>query len=501
MNKFVSCDYFKSIEHKTVEHTTNSVNPKVVYSIQELFKELTIFDDMTISYHHHLRNGDHCVKMIVDYIKEQYDNNINIAASSIFPAHSAIVDLIELKRVNNIYCNYINGPVAKAVSNGKLNGKIYLHTHGGRDRAIESGDIKIDIAFLAASECDKQGNANGVNGKSAFGSIGYAMSDACYAKTKVIITDNLVDSIDVEELDRCNINQIYGNQVDYILVVDSIGDPSGIVSGTTQVTKNPVGLKIARDSAKLIEELGLIKDGISMQTGAGGASLAVAHYVSEIMRNKGVNGSFASGGITGYFTSMLEEGLFESLWDVQCFDLDAVKSLKNNSTHFAMSAGKYANPYNCPVVDKLDVVVLGATEIDLNFNVNVVTDSNNTLMGGSGGHSDTAYGAKLSIITTPLIKGRNPVVKDVCNTITTPGESIDVIVTERGIAINPRRLDLLDKLKNSKLNIVTIEELQRIAYNICGVPEVVSKSNVEIGYVVYRDGTIIDTLWRDADGI
>ncbi len=493
MNKFVSCDDFKNFERKLVSEHVNSNSPKIVYSFEELFSNLSVFDNMTVSYHHHLRNGDTCVNRLMSYIDDNLDISINIAASSIFPAHSDILKLINKGRVNDIYCNYINGPVAKAVSNGMLNGKIYMHTHGGRARAIEAGEISIDIAFLAVSECDKQGNANGINGKSACGSIGYAISDAKFAKTKVLITDNLVSG-EVKA-------HIEGKYVDFILVVDSIGNPSGIVSGTTQVTKNPVGLKIARDSANLADELGLIKDGISFQTGAGGTSLAVADYIKHIMSNRSIKGKFASGGITSYFTTMLNENLFEELWDVQCFDLDAIKSLSKNENHHFMSASKYANPYDNPVVNELDIVVLGATEVDLDFNVNVVTDSNNTLMGGSGGHSDTAYGAKLTIITTPLIKGRNPVIKNRVNTITTPGSSIDAIVTERGIAINPLRKDLIDKLSKSKLNILTIEELQNIAYDMCGVPESLEKSNQVIGYVIYRDGTCIDEIMGNKDGI
>ncbi len=470
-----------------IDEVTTNKPPVIVDSLESLFKHLNITDDMTISYHHHLRNGDKCVNMIVDYLDANYDAVINIAASSIFPAHNSILKLIVKNRVNNIYTNYISGEIASAVSEGRLNGKLYMHTHGGRARAIEAGEISIDIAFLAVSECDRQGNANGINGVSACGSLGYAISDAKYAKTKVLITDNLVDSVSNVAIDS--------KYVDYILVVESIGDSAGIVSGTTKVTTNPVGLKIARSAALLAKEVGLIKNGISFQTGAGGTSLAVADYIRQIMVENNVKGSFASGGITGYFTAMLDNNLFEELWDVQCFDLAAISSLAKNKNHHAMSASKYANPYDEPVVDKLDIVVLGATEVDLDFNVNVTTDSNNVLMGGSGGHSDTAFGAKLTIITTPLIKGRNPVVKNRVNTITTPGSTVDAIVTERGIAINPLRKDLLKLLENSKLNIVTIEKLQQIAFEMCGVPKDVEKSNLEIGEVVYRDGTVIDKLY------
>ena len=137
------------------------------------------------------------------------------------------------------------------------------------------------------------------------------------------------------------------------------------------------------------------------------------------MIKNNIKGSFASGGITGYFVNMMEQGLFDKLMDVQCFDIDAVNSYSKNANHFGMSASKYANPYDEPVVNNLDFVILGATEIDLNFNVNVTTDSYGNIMGGSGGHSDTAHGAKVSVITTNLIKSRLPIIKKE-RTIITP---------------------------------------------------------------------------------
>ena len=183
--------------------------------------------------------------------------------------------------------------------------------------------------------------------------------------------------------------------------------------------------------------------------------------------------------------------------DVQCFDLEAVRSYRENKKHYGMSSSKYANPYEEDVVvNKLDFVILGATEIDLNFNVNVTTDSKGLLIGGSGGHSDTAAGANVTIITTPLIKSRIPIIKEELTTISTPGEDVDVLVTERGIAINPKRTDLLDKLQNSKLNILPIEQLLEISYQYTGIPEPIKKSDKVIGVVEYRDGTIIDSIYK-----
>ena len=213
---------------------------------------------------------------------------------------------------------------------------------------------------------------------------GIRISDSWYdiCEEKVVVTDTLVDKLTITDIKK--------EYIDYVLIVDSIGDSKGIVSGTTQVTFDPIGLKIAKDATQLLYELGVIKNGFSMQTGAGGTSLAVASFVREKMLQEGIKGKMASGGITSYFVSMLEEGLIEEIRDVQCFDLEAIRSYKENEKHYLMSASKYANPYDNPVVNDLSFMILGATEIDLDFNVNVTTSSNGVIMGGSGGHSDAA---------------------------------------------------------------------------------------------------------------
>lgn len=461
---------------------------KLYNSLEEVLDKVELKDGITISFHHHLRNGDHVLNMVVDAIAKRGVKDITVAASSIFPVHSPLVQHIENGVVTKIVANYMSGPVAKAVSMGRLKYPAIMHTHGGRARAIESGDLHIDIAFIASPTCDEYGNVSGLFGKSACGALGYAVPDAEYADTVVAITDNLVP------YPNCpiEINQTY---VDYVVKVESIGDPKGIVSGTTQITKDPIGLKIAKMATDVMVASGLVKEGMSFQTGAGGISLAVAAELREIMKKQGIVGSFASGGITGYLVDMFREGLFRNLFDVQCFDLKAVESYASSHKHMRMSASMYGNPHNKgALVNNLDIVILGATEIDTNFNVNVTTASDGTIMGGSGGHSDTAAGAKLSIIVTKLTKARLPIIKDEVTTVTTPGESIDVIVTERGIAINPRRQDLIEKLKATNLPVMTIEELKEVAEKITGTPKAIDLSEEVVAVVEYRDGTVIDVV-------
>lgn len=461
---------------------------KLLKSIEEAIKKCGIKDGMTVSFHHHLRNGDYVLNLVMDEIAKQGIRDIKVAASSIFPIHAPLVKHIESGVVTGIYTNYMSGPVARAASEGKLKYPAIMHTHGGRARAIEAGDLNIDVAFIAAPCCDTWGNINGVEGNAACGSLGYAIPDAMYADITVAVTDNLV------EYPACPV-EISQEYVDYIVRVDKIGDPEGIVSGTTKITKDPVGLNIAKTTAKVIEASGLLKDGFSFQTGAGGTSLAVASFVREIMKSRNIKGSFASGGITGYMVEMFEEGLFKSLFDVQCFDAKAIESYKNNKNHQGMSASMYGNPHNKgTVADNLDVMILGATEIDVDFNVNVTTGSDGVIMGGSGGHSDTAAGAKLAIVVTQLFKGRLPIVVDRVTTVTTPGESIDVLVTERGIAVNPLRQDIIKKLQDAKIPVVTIEQLKAEAEKITGVPEDIEFDDKIAAVVEYRDGTVIDIV-------
>lgn len=481
---------FAHRKERTFECSKNVV-PKKARSLEELLDELGVKDGMTLSFHHHLRNGDFVLNLVMTAVQKRGIKNITVAATSLFPCHEPLVAMMEDGTVTKIITSYVSGPVAKAISRGKLKEKALITTHGGRPRSILEGELAIDIAFIAAPAVGEDGAVSGSEGPSACGSLGYAVADAECARQVVAITDHPVEAVRLPD--------IRAGLVDYVLAVDRIGDPKGIVSGTTQVTKDPIGLKIARDACELIAASGLLKDGFSFQTGAGGISLAVAAEVRKRMLDGGIKGSFGCGGITGFFVKMLEEGLFEELADTQCFDIDAVRSTeRNHPAHRKISANQYANPDNPSCyAGRLDCVILGASEIDKSFNVNVTTGSDGLILGGSGGHADTAAGAKLTIITTKLFNARVSAVVDEVRTVTTPGETIDAVVTEYGIAINPRRTDLLERLKDHPtLKLYTIEELYEKAVSYTGAPKKRPRSGDIVAYSVYRDGTILDALDR-----
>lgn len=70
---------------------------------------------------------------------------------------------------------------------------VQIHSHGGRVKLIQSGELNIDVAFLGVPCCDEFGNANGFSGKSRCGSLGYAQVDAQYAKCVVLLTEEWVE--------------------------------------------------------------------------------------------------------------------------------------------------------------------------------------------------------------------------------------------------------------------------------------------------------------------
>ncbi len=461
---------------------------KVVNSLAAAIEQAGLKDGMTVSFHHHLRNGDFVLNMVMEQIAALGVKDLTVNASSLFDTHAPLLDHIQNGVVTTIQTDYMAAGIGRAITQGIMENPVQFRTHGGRPRDISLGITPIDVAFVAAPACDPMGNCSGKYGPSACGSLGYAVADARYAKHTIVITDNLVPyplrDWSIPETD-----------VDAVVTVDAIGDPKGIVSGTTRITRDPVGLVMASYAAQVIKHSGLLKEGFSFQTGAGGASLAAASFLKDIMLEEKIRGSFGLGGITGYMVDMLRAGCFETLMDVQCFDLQAVESIRTDPRHQEISALHYASPSSkSAVVDSLDVVILGATEVDTDFNVNVHTDSNGFIMGGSGGHSDTAAGANLSMIIAPLFRARLPIVTDHVHCISTPGQDIDVLVTQAGIAVNPKNVELTQRLKDAGLPIVDIRQLKEKAEQLTGKPQPLPQGDRVVANIISRDGQLLDQI-------
>lgn len=461
---------------------------KLVSSLREAIAASGLRDGMTVSFHHHLRSGDYVINMVMNEIAAMGIKNLTVNASSLFDVHAPLAEHIKSGVITRIITDYMSEGLGKYISAGIMEQPVEFMTHGGRPTAIMQGKTPIDVAFVAAPAADCEGSCTGKIGRSACGSLGYAFADAELAKKTVVITDGLCKRLEEPSID--------GKYVDFVVSVDEIGDPRGIVSGTTTITRDPVGLIMARDAADVIKYSGLLKDGFSFQTGAGGASLAAAKFLMEIMLEEKIHGGFGLGGITGYMVDMLRAGCFEELRDVQCFDLKAVESIRTDPRHHEISAFEYASPANGHAwVNSLDAVILGATEIDTGFNVNVHTNSSGTIMGGSGGHSDTAAGAKLAMVIAPLFRARQPIITERVSCVSTPGRDIDVFVTQYGIAVNPKNEELRDRLIRAHLPIVSIEELKAKAESLCGVPKALEHGDKVAAKVIGRGGEVQDLIY------
>ena len=462
---------------------------KRVASLAEALEACGLRDGMMLSTHHHFRNGDFVGNMLFDACAKLGRRDLVWFPSASFPCHEPIIGHMENGVVHHIEGS-MNGPLGDYCTDGKMRGLGVLRSHGGRWQAIQDGEVHIDIAVVAAPCADPFGNANGVNGPAACGSLNFALADSLYADRVIVETDHIVPFPAIPW-------QIQGNNVDYVVPVERIGDPKKIVSGTTEITKSPDRLLIAEMVARFIRDAGIMKDGFSFQAGAGGTSLAFVMYLKEMMKKAGVTARFVRGGSTKHLVQMLKEGLTDYILDGQTFDLDGVTSMRDDPRHVATSPFTSYNYHGKGFFGTLvDATVLGATEVDVNFNANVVTHSDGRLLHGIGGWQNCLF-AGCTILAVPAVRDRIPVIVDEVTTLTGPGELIDVIATERGIAINPRRRDLLEAVKGTDLPIRDIRDIQREVDQLCGgKPKPPRRGGQVVAAVKWVDGTVIDSVWK-----
>lgn len=464
--------------------------PLKVSSLREAILLSGLKNGMRISFHHHLRLGDLVVGLVLEQLETLGFRDLVLCVSSLMgPACTSVLRAVEAKVLVRIETTGLKAPLTDAVLQGLIPQPVIFRSHGGRSRAIEAGEIPIDVAFLASSAIDTWGNLYGTIGKNPFGSMGYAFPDAQYAKFVIGITDTMVGELDSPIA-------IPAKWVDLVLEVPAIGDASQIAGGSLRISQNPLELVIAKQALRVLQASNVIRGGFNYQAGSGGVSLLVSMLLKEYMGEHHIQGGFASGGITQSLVEMAKKGLFQTLYDVQSFDSCSVESLAHNSFHKEIGSSLYANPYHpqC-IAHALDVMILSATEVDLDFHVNSITGTNGRILGALGGGPDTAYGAKLTVVVIPTFRGRIPTIHHHVNLVCTPGRDVDVVVTERGIAVNPVRQGLMEVLQASSLPIVPMKTLMEQTYQLTGVPILPIPNKRVLAAVEYRDGTIIDCIW------
>ena len=68
---------------------------KLVNDLKEAIRLTGLEDGMTISFHHHLRNGDMVAVMVMEAICEMGIKDLNVNISSIFDTHEPFIGYIE----------------------------------------------------------------------------------------------------------------------------------------------------------------------------------------------------------------------------------------------------------------------------------------------------------------------------------------------------------------------------------------------------------------------
>lgn len=462
-------------------------------TLKEAVTAAGLANGMTISFHHSFREGDMVIGQVLTAIRELGIKNLRFAPSAVVNIKNpSIVDFVRDGTISRIEASGIRGQLGDAVIGGlELAEPVILRTHGSRPRAVESGELAIDVAFIGASSADEYGNATGQTGPNACGALGYSFIDATSAGKVVIITDNLVPY-------PCVPASISQEHADFVVVVDQVGNSELIGRGAARVTRNPRDLIIAERAAQLIVHSGMFKDGYSFQTGAGAISIACTNFLADYTAERGIRASFALGGSTAAIVEMFKRGLIRTLQTSQCFDAVAAKAMTADPNIVEIDNSVYANPHNKgAMINKLDFGILGALEVDVDFNVNILTGSSGEMMGGLGGGPDVAAGAEVSIVTLPVVRGRTPSIVKRVFTLCTPGETVAAVVTEAGIALNPKHRShamLRAGLGETNLKLVSIEDLQRIAESLTGTPKPIECTDKVVCLVQYRDGTVIDVI-------
>ena len=470
-----------------------SAGTKLMPDLKAAIQACGLKDGMTISFHHSFREGDQIIGQVLAAIKELGIKGLRFAPSAVVNIKNpSIVDFIKDGTINRIQASGIRGEVGDAVVDGlELAEPVILRPHGARPHAIETGDLAIDVAFIGASAADDYGNCTGQVGPNACGALGYSFIDATSAEKVVVVTDNLVPYPCVP----ISISQMY---VDYVVEVEQIGDSAKIGAGAARMTKIPRDLLIVQRAADVIAASRLFKDGYSFQTGAGAISIACTNILAEHTEKAGIQASYALGGMTANIVQMHKKGLVRALLCSQSFDAVAARAIADDPSILEIDNSMYANMFNksCSL-DKLNFGVLGALEVDVDFNINILTGSSGEMMSGLGGGPDVADGADISIVTLPIIRGRIPSVVNKVFTCCTPGSSVAVVVTEAGIALNPRHKNyemLKEDLEQAGIKTVAIEHLLQTAYSLTGIPKPVETTDKITCIVEYRDGTVIDVI-------
>jgi citrate lyase subunit alpha / citrate CoA-transferase len=422
-----------------------------------------------VSFPHYYRNGgDRFLRAVIGELKRRGLKGIRLIGNAYFGDLDYLVEAVKDGTIAYVYGNPYGG-LARAASGGALLPvRIMGCSHGGRQRDIVVGAEPIRLAVFPAPAADPWGNASGVLGAKGqrCGPLGLFDADARYADYTCVCAGAVLDRF----LPHRSISM---EHVDFVVPFENVGDSAGIGAGTLDLGRimSPGNLALADRVMSLLGAAGLLRDGVAFQSGSG-ASLAILQRLSDHFVANRLKASFTIGGITEIHVDMLHRGAVELILHGQCFQpTDAVfDSLLHDPGHQEVTTSIYANlACKGTLTPLLDFAILSCAEIDRDFNVNTVTGYDGRFVGGIGGGPNVGR-AKLTIMFTSLAgfsKRRGqayPSIRDRVNTVTMPGELVDLVITEEDAVINPasrspHAATLRDRAAAAAIRLISMDEL------------------------------------------
>jgi citrate lyase subunit alpha/citrate CoA-transferase len=399
-------------------------------------------DGDAVSFPHYYRTGgDRFLRAVVGELRRRNLKGIRLIGNAYFGELDYLVEAVKDDTIAYVYGNPYGG-LAKAAGGGALLPvRIIGCTHGGRQRDIMLGIEPVRLAVFPAPAADLWGNASGVLGKRAelCGPLGLFDADVRYADYSCVCAGTVFDRFLTQR-------SISMEHVDFVVPFENVGDGAKIGSGTLDLARIMSGdnLKVADRVMTLLGAAGLLRAGVAFQSGSG-ASLAILQRLSDHFAANGLVASFTIGGITQIHVEMLRRGAVELILHGQCFQpTDLVfDSLRNDPGHQEATSSIYANlACKATLTPLLDFALLSCAEIDTDFNVNTVTGYDGRFVGGIGGGPNVGR-SKLTIIFTTLAgfskrRGQSyPSIRERVNTVTMPGELVDLVITEEDAVVNP----------------------------------------------------------------
>jgi len=476
-----------------------------VVSLDEVME--VIRDGDTISYPHYYRTGDKGLELIVKMLREKGKKDIKIYGNAFFDnVDPWLIEAIHDGTIGGLYGNPYRKLGQKIVSGDLLPWVSVGFSHGNRVRKLQSGEVEIRVAFGPVPMADIYGNANGIMGSEdqLCGPVSLFMADAEYAEHVCLLAGTISETLIMP-------TSISMGLVDFVVHVDPPGLNAGIGSGTLDMEKarsHPFNAQVADNITRVIKAADVVKENFSFQVGSG-AGLLILENIRQMLKEEKIRANFSIGGVTSLHVEMLEEGTLRQLMHGQLFEPSAkmFDSFRNNPDHHEITVAYYASVANkeC-AVNMLDLAVLSTLEIDREFNLNTVC-AGGRIIGGIGGGQDVAAGADLTIIFMPLATGKNgkgfPKVVDRVYTRTTPGEVIDVVVTEEYAAVNPKSKSshkdaILERAKDFGVQLLSMEELHQKsiekAQGYGEIPVPMETTDEVVHVIEWRNGTLLDTI-------